>query len=223
MPPQFQNSIFIRPDGTQGMFIPQTQTIQTQPQTQQTQPNQQQTAQSQQQQAQIQQATTQQPTQNQQQVQQQTTTIQQPMIQQSNIQATPNKQRMVTESITPKQQTPTRTPTLLPQSANQNIRPNQASSVSTQTSVNQNQVLVGQKNAKLRTKPTNVRPAVPNLKNDANNQAKILQSGQTIQQIPTSAGTKMVVTMSNNGTQMIQQMIPKQQQTFLQQVINKFL
>lgn len=119
----------------------------------------------------------------------------------------------MTESHTPKQQTPTRTPTLLPQSANQTIRPNQASSVSTQTSVNQNQVIVGQKNAKLRQKPTTVRPAVPNLKTDAGNQTKMLQ------QIPTSAGTKMVVTMSNNGTQMIQQMIPKQQQTFLQQVI----
>lgn len=125
----------------------------------------------------------------------------------------------MTDSHTPKQQTPTRTPTLLPQSANQTIRPNQASSVSTQTSVNQNQVIVGQKNAKLRQKPTTVRPAVPNLKTDAGNQTKMLTGGQTIQQIPTSAGTKMVVTMSNNGTQMIQQMIPKQQQTFLQQVI----
>lgn len=143
-------------------------------------------------------------------------------IQQNNIQSTQNKQRMVTENITPKQQTPTRAPTLLPQSANQTIRPNQASSVSTQTSANQNQVLVGQKNAKLRTKPPTVRPAVPNLKTDAGNQTKLLTSGQTLQQIPTSAGTKMVVTMSNNGTQMIQQMIPQKQTTFIQPVIVKF-
>ena len=125
----------------------------------------------------------------------------------------------MTDSITPKQQTPTRTPTLLPQGANQTIRPNQASSVSTQTSVNQN-LLAGQKNAKLRTKPPTVRPAVPNLKTDAGNQTKLLQSG-TLQQIVTSAGNKMVVTMTNNGTPMLQQMIPKQQQqqtTFLQQV-----
>lgn len=126
---------------------------------------------------------------------------------------------MVAETLGAKQQTQNRTPTLLPQSANQTIRPNQASSVSTQTSVNQNQLLVGQKNAKLRTKPPTVRPAVPNLKTDAGNQTKLMTGAQTIQQIPTSAGTKMVVTMSNNGTQMIQQMIPKQQQTtFLQQV-----
>lgn len=123
--------------------------------------------------------------------------------------------------MTAKQTTPTRAPPLLPQSANQTIRPNQASSVSTQTSVNQNQVLVGQKNAKLRTKPPTVRPAVPNLKTDVGNQTKILSTGQ-LQQIVTSAGNKMVVTMNNNGTQMIQQMLPKQQQTtFLQQVIEK--
>lgn len=128
---------------------------------------------------------------------------------------------MVTETLSSKQQTPTRTPTLLPQSANQTIRPNQASSVSTQTSVNQNQqVLVSQKNAKaLRTKPQNGRPVVPNLKTDAGNQTKLLQSGQLLQQVATSAGNKMVLTMNNNGTQMIQQMIPKQQQTtYLQQV-----
>lgn len=120
---------------------------------------------------------------------------------------------------TPKQQTPTRAPPLLPQGANQTIRPNQASSVSTQTANQSNQVLVaGQKNAKLRTKPPTVRPAVPNLKSDAGNQTKILSGG--LQQIVTSAGNKMVVTTMNNGTQMIQQMIPKQQQqtTFLQQV-----
>lgn len=121
---------------------------------------------------------------------------------------------------TPKQQTPTRAPPLLPQGANQTIRPNQASSVSTQTANQSNQVLVGQKNAKLRTKPPTVRPAVPNLKSDAGNQTKILSGG--LQQIVTSAGNKMVVTTMNNGTQMIQQMIPKQQQqtTFLQQVSN---
>lgn len=140
--------------------------------------------------------------------------------QQNNIQATPNKQRMVTENHTQKQQTPTRAPTLLPQNANQNIRPNQGSSVSTQTSVNQNQVLAGQKNAKLRTKPPAVRPAVPNIKTDAGNQTKLIQSGQILQQIPTSAGNKMVtMTMNNNGTQLIQHIIPKQQQTtYLQQV-----
>lgn len=125
----------------------------------------------------------------------------------------------MTENLAAKQQAPNRTPTLLPQSANQTIRPNQASSVSTQTSVNQNQLLVGQKNVKLRTKPPAVRPAIPNLKSDAGNQTKMMAGAQTLQQIPTSAGTKMVVTMSNNGTQMIQQMIPKPQQTtFLQQV-----
>lgn len=141
-------------------------------------------------------------------------------IQQSNNQATPNKQRLVTETLAAKQQTQNRTPTLLPQNANQSIRPNQASSVSTQTSVNQNQLLVNQKNAKLRTKPPNVRPAVPNLKTDAGNQTKLMTGPQTMQQIPTSAGTKMVVTMSNNAAQMISQMIPKQQQqtTYLQQV-----
>lgn len=127
----------------------------------------------------------------------------------------------MTETITPKQQTPTRAPPLLPQSANQTIRPNQASSVSTQTSVpTQNQVMVGQKNAKLRTKPPTVRPAVSNLKTDAGNQTKLISGGQ-LQQIVTSAGNKMVVTMNNNG--MIQQMIPKQQQTtFLQQVRVEF-
>lgn len=142
-------------------------------------------------------------------------------IQQSNNQATPNK-RLVTETLAAKQQPQNRTPTLLPQNANQTIRPNQASSVSmsTQTSVNQNQLLVGQKNAKLRTKPPAVRPAVPNLKTDAGNQTKLMTGPQTMQQIPTSAGTKMVVTMSNNAAQMISQMIPKQQQqtTYLQQV-----
>lgn len=130
---------------------------------------------------------------------------------------------MVTETHTPKQQTPTRTPTLLPQSANQSIRPNQASSVSTQTSANQNQMIVNQKNAKALRKPQNGRPVVPNLKTDAGNQTKLLQGGQTLQQIVTSAGNKMVVTMNNNGTQMIQQMIPKQQQTtYLQQVRLEF-
>lgn len=129
------------------------------------------------------------------------------------MQATPIKQRLVSENLVAKQQTQNRTPTLLPQNANQTIRPNQASSVSTQTSVNQNQLLVGQKNAKLRTKPPQVRPAVQNIKTDAGNQTKMMTNAQTIQQIPTSAGTKMVVTMSNNGTQMIQQMLPKQQQT----------
>lgn len=133
------------------------------------------------------------------------------------MQATPIKQRLVAETLVAKQPTQNRTPTLLPQNANQAIRPNQASSVSTQTSVNQNQLLVGQKNAKLRQKPPTVRPAVPNLNNlktDAGNQTKLMTNAQTIQQIPTSAGTKMVVTMTNNnGTQMIQQMLPKQQQT----------
>lgn len=140
-------------------------------------------------------------------------------IQQGNIQTTPNKQRLVTENLAVKQQTQNRTPTLLPQNANQTIRPNQASSVSTQTSVNQNQLLVGQKNAKLRTKPPTVRPAVPNLKTDAGNQTKLMTGPQTMQTMQTSAGTKMVVTMSNNAAQMISQMIPKQQQTtYLQQV-----
>lgn len=77
---QFQNSIFIRPDGTQGMFIPQAQTIQAQAQTAQSQPNQQQQAQSQQPQAQIQ-TTTQQPAQAQQQAQQsQQNTVQQTIV-----------------------------------------------------------------------------------------------------------------------------------------------
>lgn len=110
----------------------------------------------------------------------------------------------------------------MPQNANQTIRPNQASSVSTQTSVNQNQLLVGQKNAKLRTKPPTVRPAVPNLKTDAGNQTKLITGQQTMQQIPTSAGTKMIVTMSNNQAQMISQMKP-QQTTYLQQVNIAFL
>lgn len=124
------------------------------------------------------------------------------------------------EAHTPKQSTPTRTPTLLPQN-NQTIRPNQGSSVSTQTA-NQNQVLVGQKNAKLRTKPANVRPAVTNLKTDAGNQTKLLQGSQ-LQQVITSAGNKMVVTMSNNGTQMFQQMIPKQPQTTFLQVSHELI
>lgn len=140
------------------------------------------------------------------------------------MQATPIKQRLVPETLVAKQPTPNRTPTLLPQNANQAIRPNQASSVSTQTSVNQNQLLVGQKNAKLRQKPQTVRPAVPNLKTDAGNQTKLMTNAQTIQQIPTSAGTKMVVTMTNNGPQMIQQMLPKQQQaTYSPQVITDAL
>lgn len=121
----------------------------------------------------------------------------------------------MTDNLTPKQQTPTRTPTLLPQSANQTIRPNQASSVSTQTA-NQNQVIIGQKNAKLRKPPT-VRPAVPNLKTDAGNQTQKLLPNQQMHQIVTSVGNKMVV-MSNNGTQMLPQMMQKQQTAFLQQV-----
>lgn len=74
---------------------------------------------------------------------------------------------------------------MLPQGANQQIRP--ASSVSTQTA--QNQAM--QMKTKLRTKPQAVRPAVPNLKNDVNNQTKVMPApGQTLQQIVTTAGNK---------------------------------
>lgn len=80
LPPQFQNSILLRPDGTQ-VFIPQTQTIQAQAQSPQTQQNQQQSNQAQAQQPQLQQATQQQAqTQPQVQQQQQANTVQQTIV-----------------------------------------------------------------------------------------------------------------------------------------------
>lgn len=80
IPQQLQNSIIIRPDGTQ-MFFPQTQTIQAQAQSPQAQQNQQQPTQAQTQQAQLQQAAQQQvQTQPQVQQQPQTNTVQQTIV-----------------------------------------------------------------------------------------------------------------------------------------------
>lgn len=197
LPQQFQNSIFIRPDGTQGMFIhnaqPGTQAIQAQAQPAQQQQQQAQaqpTQQVQSSQAQIQQTNQPQAVQIQQSPQQ--VNVSQPQqaapVQTTTMigQQTPAKQRLTNESVS-KQQTP-RTLTILPQGANQNLRPNQASSVSTQT--NQNQVLVGQNKAKFQKKPQAVRPAVQNVKTDAGNQTKLLTNGQALQQIATTAGNK---------------------------------
>lgn len=195
-PPQFQNSIFIRPDGSQ-VFIQnqggaptiQAQSQPTQQQQAQTQQTQQQTVSSQ---AQIQQAQQQAVSSQAQTVQIQSSPQQQtnPQPQQTNATpttGTPAKQRLVTDAMN-KQATP-RTPTqILPQGANAAMRPNQASSVSTQT--NQNQVLVGQNKAKLRKQPQAVRPAVQNVKNDAGTPTKLLTNGPTLQQIVTSAGNK---------------------------------
>ncbi|XP_055705560.1 polyhomeotic-proximal chromatin protein isoform X2 [Phlebotomus papatasi] len=120
-------------------------------------------------------------------------------------------QRVATETIAPKQ--PTRAAPILPQGAGgggggaQQIRP--ASSVSTQTQ--QNQVML--KPGKLRAKPHTVRPSAPGaIKGDAMIQAKIVQGGQvaystaqsvpqqTMHQVMTSAGSKMVVMSTNPGT-----------------------
>lgn len=78
------------------------------------------------------------------------------------------------------QQTQQRAPTILPQGAQ--IRP--ASSVSTQTAMNQNANLLA-KASKVRTKQTPVRPAVPNIKVSLNQ-----QTGQPtmMQQVVTPGG-----------------------------------
>lgn len=68
--------------------------------------------------------------------------------------------------------------------------------------------MVGQKNTKLRTKPQTIRPTVPYLKSDAENQTKLLPDTR-LQQVVTSDGNKMIVTMNDNRTQMIQQVIPQ--------------
>ncbi|XP_055688960.1 polyhomeotic-proximal chromatin protein isoform X2 [Lutzomyia longipalpis] len=118
-------------------------------------------------------------------------------------------QRVATETIAPKQ--PTRAAPILPQGASggggtQQIRP--ASSVSTQTQ--QNQVML--KSNKLRAKPHTVRPNAPGaIKGDAMIQAKIVGGQvahstaqsvpqQTMHQVMTSAGSKMVVMSTNPGT-----------------------
>ncbi|XP_059618853.1 polyhomeotic-proximal chromatin protein-like isoform X2 [Phlebotomus argentipes] len=118
-------------------------------------------------------------------------------------------QRVATETIAPKQ--PARAAPILPQGGGggggaQQIRP--ASSVSTQTQ--QNQVVL--KPGKLRAKPHTVRPSAPGtIKGDAMIQAKIVggqvthsvaqsMPQQTMHQVMTSAGSKMVVMSTNPGT-----------------------
>ncbi|GAB0092308.1 hypothetical protein DMENIID0001_072980 [Sergentomyia squamirostris] len=144
------------------------------------------------------------------QTQPQNPTITLPCNMQQNV-VNKQPQRVATETIAPKQ--PTRAAPILPQGAGgagggtQQIRP--ASSVSTQTQ--QNQVML--KPSKLRAKSHTVRPNAPGgIKGDAMIQAKIVQSGQvahstaqsmpqqTMHQVMTSAGSKMVVMSTTPGT-----------------------
>lgn len=93
------------------------------------------------------------------------------------------KVRPASEGLAPKTQTtPQRAPTILPQGSQ--IRP--ASSVSTQTAMNQNASLMA-KQSKVRTKQTPVRPAAPqNIKVSLSHQ----QPGQPtmMQQVVTQGG-----------------------------------
>lgn len=96
-------------------------------------------------------------------------------------QATTQKARPASDSLAPKtQQTQQRAAPILPQGAQ--IRP--ASSVSTQTAMNQNANLMA-KASKVRTKQTPVRPAAPNIKVSLNQ-----QTGQQtmMQQVVTPGG-----------------------------------
>lgn len=92
------------------------------------------------------------------------------------------KVRPASEGLAPKTQTtPQRAPTILPQGSQ--IRP--ASSVSTQTAMNQNASLMA-KTSKVRTKQTPVRPAAPNIKVSLSQQP----GQQMMQQVVTQGGNK---------------------------------
>jgi hypothetical protein len=109
------------------------------------------------------------------------TSLEIPLV--GNIQQTQSpKVRPASEGLAPKTQTtPQRAPTILPQGSQ--IRP--ASSVSTQTAMNQNASLMA-KQSKVRTKQTPVRPAAPNIKVQLSHQ----QPGQPtmMQQVVTQGG-----------------------------------
>ena len=87
--------------------------------------------------------------------------------QQQQQQLQQQKVRPANENLQAKQQNQPRAPPILPQGAP--IRP--ASSVSTQTQINQNANILT-KTSKVRTKQTPVRPAAPNIKVSLNQQTQ---------------------------------------------------
>lgn len=97
-------------------------------------------------------------------------------------QTTTQKVRPTNETLATKTQNQQRAAPILPQGAP--IRP--ASSVSTQTQINQNANMIT-KTPKVRTKQTPVRPAAPNIKVSLNQQT---QPGTMMQQVVTPGVNK---------------------------------